>query len=168
MDEGSRVTPTYRRPDNAPARAAGRSRIEGGSMKARRTALLAATTAAIFAGGAAYAAIPDGAGVLHGCYKTNGGQLRLVNSQGDCSPSETPTQWNQVGPTGPSGPAGAQGAPGTFTGTFESPNHEYSVSVTDDGIVLKSSGAKISIDRANIKIDASGTVKITGSTVDIN
>ncbi|HST24885.1 MAG TPA: hypothetical protein VLJ76_02755 [Gaiellaceae bacterium] len=80
-------------------------------MTGKRLIAIAAAAAALIAGGAAFAAIPDG-GVFHACYKTSGGQLRLVNSASECNPSETATQWNQTGSVGPEGPAGPQGQVG--------------------------------------------------------
>jgi hypothetical protein len=63
------------------------------------------------------AAIPDTSGVFHGCYKTNGGSLRVIDDASQtCATNETAITWNQtgpqgpVGPTGPQGPAGANGA----------------------------------------------------------
>ena len=88
---------------------------------------LGAVVAAALAGGIAWAAIPGPGGVIQGCYKQNGGQLRVVDAAGDCGPSELAVSWSQTGPsgpqgefgpsgpqggTGPSGPSGADGAPG--------------------------------------------------------
>ncbi len=143
--------------------------------------LAAALAAALALGtGVAYAAIPGGNGVINACYKTNGGQTRIVESAKDCNDAETAIQWSQAGPQGPQGPQGdpgPQGIPGpqgdpgpagTFSGTFESPNHEYKLSVTDSGIELESSSAKVVIDGPNIDIEASGTVTVKGSVVNIN
>jgi hypothetical protein len=68
----------------------------------------------------AFAAIPDGSGVIHGCYKKaapSQGTLRVVDtSKGDtCGNNETALTWNQQGPQGPQGlqgPAGPQGPEG--------------------------------------------------------
>jgi hypothetical protein len=66
----------------------------------------------------AVAGIPDGAGVIHACYKQENGQTRIVESAVDCGPNEIPIQWSQTGPqgatgaTGPTGPTGATGATG--------------------------------------------------------
>jgi hypothetical protein len=66
------------------------------------------------AGGVAYATIPDGQGVIHACYKTQNGQLRVIDA-GGCKPSETALSWSQVGQQGPPGPAGPSGALGVYT-----------------------------------------------------
>jgi type VI secretion system Hcp family effector len=69
----------------------------------------AAIAAAASAGAVAYAMIPAGDGVIHGCYDKKG-NLRVIDpAAGGCASHETPISWNQ---TGPMGPAGAMGAPG--------------------------------------------------------
>jgi hypothetical protein len=61
----------------------------------------------------AYASIPDSAGVIHGCYQKNNGQLRVIDpAVSSCSPSETALQWSQIGPQGPAGPQGPEGPAG--------------------------------------------------------
>jgi len=102
-----------------------------------RKALIAivAVAALTVAGRIAYAAIPDAGGVIHACYKTGNGQLRISDS-GDCGPSEAPLAWNQTGPAGapgPAGPAGPVGPPGP-SGTLAWAH------VAADGTVLGSSG----------------------------
>jgi hypothetical protein len=76
------------------------------------TALLAAV--AVVAS-AAYAAIPDAAGVIHACYKKNG-SVRLLDTEtqppGTCAKHETAVSWNVQGPQGPPGPAGERGDAG--------------------------------------------------------
>jgi hypothetical protein len=73
-----------------------------------------AVVGAIFAGGAAFAAIPDSSGVINGCYQKNVGNLRVIDSSaGDsCRPSEIGISWSQTGPQGPPGPQGVQGPKG--------------------------------------------------------
>jgi hypothetical protein len=68
----------------------------------------------------AYASIPDQNGVIHGCYNTARGTLRVIDTatQTCNAGAETAVQWNQtgqvgpIGPTGPVGPTGLQGSPG--------------------------------------------------------
>ena|SRR5438067_4976909 len=69
--------------------------------------LLAAASAGI-----ARAMIPDATGTVHACFKRTNGQLRVVQSAGDCLNSEQSLDWRQVGPTGVQGPPGPQGATG--------------------------------------------------------
>jgi len=53
----------------------------------------------VIAGGFAYASIPDSAGVIHGCRKTSGGALRVIDSDAgqQCAGNETALNWNQAG-----------------------------------------------------------------------
>ena len=62
--------------------------------------------------GIAVASIPDASGVIHACYKSAQGQVRIVEAAADCNPSESAIQWSQTGPSGPAGPAGPQGPQG--------------------------------------------------------
>jgi hypothetical protein len=62
-------------------------------------------------GGIAYATIPDGGGVIHGCYQKNQGTLRVIDTgtTKTCSSSETPLDWNQSGQQGQQGQQGPTG-----------------------------------------------------------
>ena len=75
---------------------------------------LACVAVTLAAGGIAYASIPDASGVIHGCYKTNQGTLRVIDTdQGQtCANSESLLNWNQKGPIGAQGSQGPQGDPG--------------------------------------------------------
>jgi collagen triple helix repeat protein len=68
------------------------------------------------AGGVAYATIPDGTGLIHGCYAKSGGALRVIDgSVTNCKTGETSLNWNQAGQPGPpgvQGPKGDKGDPG--------------------------------------------------------
>jgi hypothetical protein len=87
----------------------------------RRVAVaVTAVVLVAIAGGVTYA-IADigGGGVINGCYKSQNGQLRLIDPATDhCLPSETAISWGQTGtqgppgPTGPTGPTGPQGPKG--------------------------------------------------------
>jgi hypothetical protein len=79
-------------------------------MKRTFIALAAAALLALGAG-VAYATIPDSQGVIRACYKTNKGDIRVVDS-GACAPGESPLSWNQTGPPGPAGAPGPQGPSG--------------------------------------------------------
>jgi Collagen triple helix repeat (20 copies) len=84
--------------------------------KRMRRIALAVTAAAVvaIAGGVTYAVadIGDG-GVISGCFKSQNGQLRLIDPATDtCLPSETAISWGQTGPQGPAGPPGPQGPTG--------------------------------------------------------
>jgi Collagen triple helix repeat (20 copies) len=83
--------------------------------RTRRVALaLTAAAAVAIAGGVTYAVADiGGGGVINGCYKTQNGQLRLIDPATDsCHPSETPISWSQTGPQGPQGPPGPAGPAG--------------------------------------------------------
>ncbi len=61
---------------------------------------------AIAAAGIAYASIPDANGVIHGCYNSDNGALRVFGKSKDfqqCNAGEKPLDWSQTGPTGPTG-----------------------------------------------------------------
>jgi hypothetical protein len=75
---------------------------------------LAIVGIALVVGGIAYAAIPDGSGVIHGCYQKNQGTLRVIDTgtTQTCSSSEAPLTWSQTGPQGQPGEQGEQGPPG--------------------------------------------------------
>jgi hypothetical protein len=92
----------------------------------------------------AHATIPDGNGVIHGCYRNSDGNLRVVNDPTSCRHDETALSWSQTGPQGPQGPVGApgpqgpQGVPGTSasshayeaSNTHELPEDTYLVGLT--------------------------------------
>lgn len=62
---------------------------------------------------AVVASIPDSAGVIHGCYNSQTGNVRVIDSPtATCRNDETAIQWNQTGPQGPQGPGGPQGQKG--------------------------------------------------------
>jgi len=79
----------------------------------RKGITIFAVAAALAGTTIAYASIPD-AQVIHGCYKSIDGKLRVIDpGTGDsCSSSETALDWNQQGPQGPTGAQGATGPQG--------------------------------------------------------
>jgi hypothetical protein len=74
-------------------------------MKKTRVVAIATVLGVIgVAGGVAFAAIPDGQGVIRACYKSGGllqekGALR-VSDDGTCRSNEVSLSWNQTGPAG--------------------------------------------------------------------
>ena len=81
----------------------------------RRVAMAITAVAVVaIAGGVTYAVADiGGGGVINGCYKTQNGQLRLIDPATDsCHPSETAISWSQTGPQGPAGPPGPTGPAG--------------------------------------------------------
>ena len=83
-------------------------------LRTRRGVLIA--TAAIvalgIAAGVTYATIPDGSGVIHGCFTTSNGALRVIDTDagGTCKKGETSLNWNQTGPQGQAGQNGTADA----------------------------------------------------------
>ncbi|MEA2646328.1 MAG: hypothetical protein QOE92_1411 [Chloroflexota bacterium] len=67
---------------------------------APRSIVVGAVTAGMLlaVGIAAFAAIPDSSGTIHGCRANSGGALRVVDDSSTCTGSETAMAW-QVGPT---------------------------------------------------------------------
>ena len=60
-----------------------------------------AAIATALVGGIAWAGIPGGDGVIHGCYQKVVGQLRVINpGTGGCRPSEIAITWNEHGRKG--------------------------------------------------------------------
>ncbi len=150
------------------------------NLRGRRLALATLTLFAL-AGGIAYAAIPDaGTGVYHACMKKNG-TIRIIDpASQQCKPSaEVEITFNREGPKGdqgdpgPQGPAGPPGQDGEdgedgkdgapFSGTFTSPNGQYSISVTDSGIVLASPDSSIRLLDNAIRVESIGTDTARGA-----
>lgn len=78
---------------------------------------VALPTAVVLGAGTAVAlaAIPSASDqVIHACYATNGGQLRVIDADANqtCTTGEATLTWNQTGPQGPAGPQGDVGPPG--------------------------------------------------------
>jgi hypothetical protein len=79
----------------------------------KRWTALGIAAIVVVAAGTAYATIPDGGGVIHGCLAKDGSLTVIDPSAGDkCGKRETAISWNQTGPPGPPGPVGTPGAPG--------------------------------------------------------
>lgn len=88
----------------------------------KRLAITAGTAGAVLIGGGAIASavgpdsIPDGSGVIHACYPTNGAlkPVYLIDTAqtSSCPPGYTEISFNQTGPQGPQGAQAAQGAQG--------------------------------------------------------
>src|SRR5258708_7931431 len=101
------------------------------------------------AGTAAFASIPDSAGVIHACFKTNSGQLRVIDSPTQqCRKGETAISWNQAGVPGPQGPQGIQGPKGDTgaTGAQGVPGIQGPAGVSGLVIVM---GPTVSISNSN-------------------
>lgn len=85
----------------------------------KRIGLLAAGlgVALVAVGGTAFGAvssIPDGSGVIHGCYDS-GGNLKVIDASvtATCPKGYSALDWNQTGSAGQQGPQGQTGPQGT-------------------------------------------------------
>jgi hypothetical protein len=82
------------------------------SPRRRLLAIAVGLITLVFAG-VALATIPDGGGVISGCYAKSTGALRVVDSSTtQCKGGEASLAWNQTGPQGPKGDPGPQGPTG--------------------------------------------------------
>jgi hypothetical protein len=109
-------------------------------------ALGAALAAAVAGGTAAYGALTDDR--VAACYVPKTGALYVVGRDGAparCADGHTPIDWSIRGPQGPAG---------TFSGAFTSPNGQYSISVTDAGIVLAGPGSAVRLTGANVVVES--------------
>ena len=125
--------------------------------------------AALAVAGIAYASIPDGSGVIHGCYSkpskpgTPPGSLRVVDTGAgqSCDANEMPLTWNQqgqrgatglqgprgstgqAGPTGPSGSAGAAGPTYFDGGEFLAPVPSSFTTLASETITGQQAGLNV-------------------------
>jgi hypothetical protein len=76
------------------------------------TVVVLATTAGVAMATRAVSSIVGPDGTIHGCYKVQNGQLRVLSAGQACGPSELAIEWSKSGPRGATGAAGATGAQG--------------------------------------------------------
>lgn len=147
----------------------------------------------VFAGGIAYGAATKGE--INACSKKGNGTLYLPGNKG-CLPGDAGVAWSiqgppgdagpagaqgpkgdagpagdtgATGPSGPEGPAGAQGPAGTFSGTFQSPNGQYSISITDSGIELRGPGnGRIRLDTGNLILQGNVGIQASAPILSLN
>lgn len=90
-------------------------------MATKRAVVLGALAGAVvtaLAGGAAWATIPDGAGLTHTCYSKSQGTWRPIDAPSEtCMAGETLLAFNQKGDQGNQGPKGDAGATGATGAT---------------------------------------------------
>jgi hypothetical protein len=111
--------------------------------------------------GLAQASIPDPLGIVHTCVNRNSGELKVIDSAtSSCKANEQALDLNQKGPKGDKGD---KGDPGTFNGTFTSQNGQFSLSVTNAGIILTSPTGNITMGPSSITVNSNTTVDINGS-----
>jgi hypothetical protein len=122
------------------------------------------------AGSIAYANIPDGNSMIHGCYKSSGtskGSLRVIDSDAGntCATSEKILNWNQTGPQGPQGIQGPTGATGP-----QGPQGPSGTSVVyhtrnEGGVGLLNGGPEVQV--ASLSLTAGSYLVIVKSNVDV-
>jgi hypothetical protein len=133
--------------------------------------------AAALGGRAAYASLADD--TITACFKPSNGTLYLIGGESGragCQPGDIPISWNAQGLQGPPGPPGPKGDkgdpgekgdkgdPGTFTGTFTSPNGLYRLTVADDGIRLEGPDARLRLVASGIEVDSSRALTLAAAT----
>ncbi len=133
--------------------------------------------AAALGGRAAYASLAGDA--ITACFKPSNGTLYLIGGESGrsgCQPGDIPISWNAQGLQGPPGPPGPKGDkgdpgekgdkgdPGTFTGTFASPNGLYRLTVADDGIRLEGPEARLRLVASGIEVDSSRALTLAAAT----
>src|SRR5581483_11650021 len=85
-----------------------------GIARSGRLLVLGVVIGAALASGVAFATIPDGSGLIHGCISGTTGVLRVIDTAKvkKCAPREISVSWNATGPRGATGPKGLTGAKG--------------------------------------------------------
>src|SRR4051794_31640643 len=81
---------------------------EGGAMRrfwrSKMGIAVTAVAAIAAAGGAAWATIPDSGGVIHACFDSKSGNLRVLDAPShSCTKFETSIDWNRQGLAGAPG-----------------------------------------------------------------
>jgi hypothetical protein len=121
-------------------------------MRFSRVALVATAAVVVAVAGGVTYAVADigGGGVINACYKSQNGQLRLIDPATDhCLPSETSISWSQTGPQGPqgaTGPPGAKGDPGP-PGPAGAPATTLFAAVSADCSQIVVGSGAISVDK---------------------
>jgi len=94
------------------------------------------------------------------CINDNNGRVVLRRRCGKNLTRLTRETLEEIAPgvPGETGPAGPKGEPGEFSGSFISPNGNYSIDITDSGIVLSGPGGEIAL---------ADSLKISGTGIDI-
>jgi hypothetical protein len=116
---------------------------------------------------------------IHGCVDA-AGNIKIVAAGATCKSNETAVDWNvqgvkgdkgdkgDPGLPGAKGDPGAIGPPGTFSGSFTSPNQDYRLSVTDTGVELAGPNGRITLKDTGISIDSGLALLVkSGSTMEI-
>jgi hypothetical protein len=131
------------------------------------------TATAGFAVGAAWAGHAATGGSIQACVRHESGTLYLQNTRSKkqpCERGDTATSWSITGPQGPqgiqgvTGAAGAPGAPGAAGATGAagslnnavSPNGLYTVTLSDQGILLKGPNGNFTVNLTGVQMNTIG------------
>jgi hypothetical protein len=133
------------------------------------------TATAGFAVGAAWAGHAATGGSVQACVRHESGTLYLQNTRSKRTPCERGDQtivWAVTGPQGPTGPAGTNGKDGAPGATgpagaqgpagslndARSPNGLYTVTLSNQGILLKGPRGSVTINGAGAQMNTIGGV----------
>jgi hypothetical protein len=134
----------------------------------KKLAAVVVGLAAIAAGSVAFAAIPDGNGVIHACYGKPGsprpGAIRVIDPSKSeaCSSLENPLDWNQQGAPGEKGEKGDAGSTAVYitrAAQVALPN----LNKTSPADVLT-----LSLPKGSYEISVTGSVTRTGQAPELD
>jgi hypothetical protein len=122
----------------------------------------------VLAGGTAFGAvssIPDGSGVIHGCYDS-GGNLKVIDTSATttCPKNFSALDWNQTGPQGPTGLTGATGATGPQGPTGPAGTGATVSSLASGNSNCPSGGAQIADGNGNVAYACNGVPKYAAAS----
>lgn len=117
--------------------------------------------------GVAYASIPGSNGVINGCYKSSGGDLKVIDSSASCASGYKPLNWNQAGPQGPAGANGVSGLETRVASGAADAESIKSIAVScSSGKRALGGGFEFSNPGADVNIVASTPTGASGSGTD--
>lgn len=119
------------------------------------------TATAGFAVGAAWAGHSASDNSVNACVQKGNGTLYLQTAAGACKPGDQTVTWSITGPQGPQGPQGAQGAqgpqgPAGSITSAHSPNRLFTITLSNQGILLKGPRSTLTISGAGAQMNTIG------------
>lgn len=127
----------------------------------RGLSVAGAAAALVLAGGVAYASIPGPDGVIHGCRKTSGGDVKVVDSAAACPSGYAALNWSQAGPPGPAGASGPAGVLGYQVVTVDVP-----VTVSAESNPTYGAQVTLTVDCPAGKVAVNGSGKVSKNAFD--